>query len=183
MRSSSKWVELFPTSLWCLMTADKLRQIKVFCRVILRQWEPGSSSQRYWSGLASPHYVMSFSLQPASQPAASQTRSHNNLSWRSVLRSYRLAPDNQQSYGPTPSWRLFALWALPALLPIKILTCWHAWMLGSAGRSSYWKMPDILVKYANTNAQISCQTKRASSRMVSFNCLIWVNLGSVIWFY
>ena len=93
------------------------------------------------------------------------------------------APDNQQSYGPSPSWRLFALWALLALLPIKILTCWHAWMLGSAGRSSYWKMPDILVKYANTNAQISCQTKRASCRTVGFNWLMWVNLGSVICFY
>ena len=159
------------------MTADKLGQIKVFCRLILRQWQPGrDTGPAYPAHITWCHFRCS---QPASQPG----RSGNNLSWLSVLRSYRLAPDNQQSYGPSPSWRLFALWALLALLPIKILTCWHAWMLGSAGRSSYWKMPDILVKYANTNAQISCQTKRASSRMVGFNWLMWVNLGSVICFY
>ena len=170
------------------MTSDKLRQIKVFCRVILRQWQPGSSSQRYWPSPAQPSQptlrdVIFSAARGGGGQLASWAICPDGVCCSAPQPSYRLAPDNQQSYGPALSWRLFALWALPALLPIKILTCWHAWMLGSAGRSSYWKMPDILVKYANTNAQISCQTKRASTRMVSFNCLIWVNLSSVICFY
>lgn len=158
------------------MTADKLGQIKVFCRLILRQWQPGrDTGPAYPAHITWCHFRCS---QPASQ-AGLATICPDWVCWGAT----DWAPDNQQSYGPSPSWRLFALWALLALLPIKILTCWHAWMLGSAGRSSYWKMPDILVKYANTNAQISCQTKRASSRMVGFNWLMWVNLGSVICFY
>ena len=123
-------------------------------------WDNTMPTSLAWSGLdycpAHITWCHFHCSQPASQPARFVWNS--NLSWLSTdwvcwegeQNSYRLAPDNQQSYGPSLSWRLFALWALPALLPIKILTCWHAWMLGSAGRSSYWKMPDILVKYANT---------------------------------
>ena len=130
--------------------ADKWYQIKVFWAVILRQCQ-------HQPGQASPHYVMSFALhrQPIC-PLQAGGETH------------RLAPDSQQSYGPTLSWSLFALWALPALLPIKILTCRDAWMWGSAGRSSYWKMPDILVKYYYSSALAT-----AVSAVLSCGYFIW----------
>ena len=103
----------------------------MFWPVILRQWHLQQPS---------PHYVMSFAVQ-----------SSDNLSWvwglgsAQARKSWRLVPDSQESYGQTLSWRLFALWSSPGLLPIKILTChtehqcWHLLGQPSSGKClTFW---------------------------------------------